>query len=231
MQSNPEASRNPHFPAGLASFIFVLAGHGGEENVVGDAEIREDGDDSANMKHQYGNLYIAASLCRSDLWLAGANSSYELYCYMSGCYTLHLLQAIGHEVCVSLLFGTCRRWVRAPLLRLLRFNGKDPPDLSSVMAILNLQLNPLPHWRLTTGLPVEPLALRLARLQETLEECNCRFVASEFSTDPLAGSYCVLRHNLHVSPVVHFICTQLGNITFWDERCNHDAVISYYIMK
>ncbi|CAM0957592.1 unnamed protein product [Alopecurus aequalis] len=112
-------------------------------------------------------------------------SSYELRCYVSGCCALNPLQAEVHDEDAFLLFGTCRRQVRASLLRFLRFNGKEPPVLSSVMDHLDLQLNPLPHRHLLTRLLVEPLALQLARLQEGMEEYDCRYVVSEFSTDPL----------------------------------------------
>jgi hypothetical protein len=100
--------------------------------------------------------------------------------------------------------------VRASSMTFLRFSGEDFTDLSSVMHILDLQLNPSPHMRLPTRLLVEPLALRLARLQEALEEYNCRFFESEFSTDPLAGSNCVLLLRQHVFSVAYCQCVHLG---------------------
>ena len=117
-----------------------------------------------------------------------------------------------------------RRRVRAPLQWILIFNGKEPPGLRSVMVHLYLQLIPQPQRLLPTQLLVEPLALRLVRLQEALEEYNYRCFESEFSTDPLAGSSCTLRHKHHVSLVVHFICVQLGNSPE-GEDCNLCIVI------
>jgi hypothetical protein len=60
-------------------------------------------------------------------------------------------------------------------MSLPRFSGEDFFDLSSVMHHLDLQLNPKPQRRLPMRLLVEPLALRLVRLQEVFEEDNCRF--------------------------------------------------------
>jgi hypothetical protein len=73
--------------------------------------------------------------------------------------------------------------------------------LSSVMLQLNLQLNPLPRSRRPTRLP-EPLALWLETLQKAPEECDCRFFESEFSPDPLTGSFRILMFS--------FLCVLLG---------------------
>ena len=130
-----------------------------------------------------------------------------------------------HDDFAFLLFGTCRRRVRASLLRFLRFSSREPPDLSSVMDIQDLQLNPSPRRRLPTRLLVEPLALRLARLREALEECNCRYFESEFLPDPLAGSGCALVHRQHASLVVYVICVHPGNFVHEGESCNGCAVM------
>ena len=143
--------------------------------------------------------------CRS----VGTSSSFEFQGYMSGGDVLFSLQATIHDEYAFLLFGTCRRRVRASLLRFLRFNGQEPPGLSSVLALLDLQLILLPHRHLSTRLLVEPLALRLARLREALEESDC-----------------TLRHNHHVSSAVLGI--KLGKPIPQDGSCNHCVVTFYF---
>ena len=157
-------------------------------------------------------------------WVSTISSS-ELHCYLSGCGALYPLQAAMYDAYVFLLFGIRRRWVRASLLWILRFNGQEPPGLSSVMAHLDLQLIPQPQRHLSTRLLVEPLALRLARLREALEECNCRYFESEFLPDPLAGSGCALVHRQHASLVVYVICVHPGNFVHEGESCNGCAVM------
>jgi hypothetical protein len=103
-----------------------------------------------------------------------------------------------------------RRQMRSSPKSLPRFSGEDFLDLSSVMHIRYLQLNHLPCLPLPTRLLVEPLALRLERLCEALEEHSCRIVASVLSTDPLAGSNCILLLRLLVLLVVHPLCVLLG---------------------
>ena len=154
-------------------------------------------------------------------WVVSAPtcSSLELHCCLSGWSTAYPLLVTVHVGCAFLLFGTSRRRVRSSLLRFLRFNSQEPTELGSVMDITYLQLNHLPHRRLPTRLLVEPLALRLARLQEALMECDCRFAASEFSSDPLIGSGCTLWH-IHCMFSVASFCAQLG-FYFRDGSCNH----------
>jgi hypothetical protein len=95
-------------------------------------------------------------------------------------------------------------------MSLPRFSGEDFVDLGSVKLPLNLQLNPQPRRRLPTRLLVEPLALRLVRLQEARGEDNCRFFPSEFSSDLLVGSNRLLRHRQFVLSVALFNCVHLG---------------------
>jgi hypothetical protein len=78
------------------------------------------------------------------------------------------------------------------------------------MRTRNVQLNRLPRLLMPTRLLVEPLALRLVRLCEALEEHSCRIVASVLSTDPLAGSDCVLLFRHLVLPVVLLFCVLVG---------------------
>jgi hypothetical protein len=59
-------------------------------------------------------------------------------------------------------------------MSLPKFSGEDFFDLSSVMHPQDLQLDPKPQRCLPTRLLVEPLALRLVRLQEAPGEDNCR---------------------------------------------------------
>jgi hypothetical protein len=172
-----------------------------------------------------------------DLCLVSISSIYELQRCMSSCGTLYSTETIAHDAYVIFVpFGLIRRRrVRAPLMPVLRFNGEDPPGLSSVMVHFDLQLIPQPHRHLPTRLLVEPLALRLVRLQEALEEYYRRFFESEFSPDPLAGSGCSLRHMLHVSSVAYLLCVQLGtrgtySVTQSQGCCNGCYVISCYIV-
>jgi hypothetical protein len=74
----------------------------------------------------------------------------------------------------------------------------------------DIQLNPKPQRRLSTWLLVEPLALRLIRLQEVPREDNCRFFPSKFSSDPLTGSNCFLRHRQYMLSVASLSCLLLG---------------------
>ena len=120
-------------------------------------------------------------------------------------------------------------------MAVLRFNGEDDdsPRLSSVMLLRDLQLNPLPRRRLPTRLLVEPLALRLVRLQEAPEEYGRRCFVSEFSPDPLAGSGCALRHVLSGYPVAFYLGVQLGTSGFClalqTQSCNEFYVLSCFI--
>jgi hypothetical protein len=82
--------------------------------------------------------------------------------------------------------------LRSSPMTLPRSSGEDPSVLSSVMLTPYLQLNFQPRWSLPSRLLVEPLALRMERLLEAPEVHSCRFISSVFSTDPLAGSDCVL---------------------------------------
>ena len=93
------------------------------------------------------------------------------------------------------------------------------------MDYLDLQLIPLPQKHLSTRLLVKPLALRLARLQEALEEYDCRCFESEFSTDPLVGSSCTLLLRI-VSSVAYLVCAQLGNFASQGEGCV-DCTVMY----
>jgi hypothetical protein len=104
-------------------------------------------------------------------------------------------QAVEHSVFVFFVSLGCirQRQLRESLMSLPRFGGEDIFDLSSVIHPQDLQLNPQPHSCLPTRLLVESLALRLVRFQEAPGEDNCRFL-SEVSSDPLAGSNCVLLH-------------------------------------
>jgi hypothetical protein len=75
------------------------------------------------------------------------------------------------------------------------------------MRTRNVQLNHLPRLSLPTRLLVEPLALRLERLCEALEEHSCRIVASMLSTDPLAGSdFILLLRHLVLPVVLFYVC-------------------------
>jgi hypothetical protein len=143
--------------------------------------------------------------------------TYELQRCMSSCGTSYSRQAAAHEAyAIFVSFELIRRRrVRAPSMPLLRFNGEDPPGLSSVMALLDLQLIPLPHRHLPVRLLVEPLALRLVRLQEATEEYDRKFDVYKFASDPLVGSGCPLCHMLHVSSVAYLLCVQLGTSGFF----------------
>jgi hypothetical protein len=61
-----------------------------------------------------------------------------------------------------------------------------------------------------TQLPAEPLAIRLATLQKSPEECDCRFFESEFSPDPLAGSFRILVLREYGVSEVYLLCVLLG---------------------
>lgn len=131
---------------------------------------------------------------------------------LSDCYTSGHLQAVVRDVfAIFVLLGLIRRRrVRASSKSFLRFSGEDFFDLSSVMHTVDLQLNPSPQMCLPMRLPVEPLALWLATLQEASEEYNCRFFVSEFSPDPLAGSNCVLLLRQHHFLVAYLQCVHSG---------------------
>jgi hypothetical protein len=95
----------------------------------------------------------------------------------SGCCIWISCQAAVHAVFAFFVPLGCirRRQIRESPMSLPRFNGEEFFDLSSVMHPQDLQLNPKPHRRPPTRLLVEPLALRLVRLQEAPGEDNCRF--------------------------------------------------------
>jgi hypothetical protein len=111
----------------------------------------------------------------------------------SGSYTADLLRIAIQVVFAFWPLGCIRRrQLRSSLMLLPRFSGEDLLVLSSVMLTPYLQLNLQPRWSLPSRLLVEPLALRMERLLEAPEVHSCRFISSVFSTDPLAGSDCVL---------------------------------------
>jgi hypothetical protein len=132
---------------------------------------------------------------------------------LQSCYhTWISLQVTDHAVLAFFVPLGCirRRQMRESPMSLPRFSGEDLFELSSVMHPQDVQLNPQPQRRLSTRLLVEPLALRLIRLQEALGEDSCRFFPSEFSSDPLTGSNCFLRHRQYVLPVAPLSCVLLG---------------------
>jgi hypothetical protein len=103
------------------------------------------------------------------------------------------LRITDQVVLVFLLLGCIRqRQLRSSPMLLPRFSEEDSSVFSSMLLHLYLQLNLLPRWSLPSRLLAEPLALRLARQLEALEVHSCRFISYVFSTDPLAGSDCVL---------------------------------------
>jgi hypothetical protein len=119
-------------------------------------------------------------------------------------YTADLLRIAIKVVCAFLpLRCIRRRQLRSSPMSLPRFSGEDPLVLSSVMHTPYLQLNLQPRWSLPSRLLVEPLALWMERLLEAPEVHSCRFISSVFSTDPLAGSDCVLpRRQLVIAMVI-----------------------------
>lgn len=85
------------------------------------------------------------------LCLISYNGFSVLQIYLSGCYKSDQVQAAVHDVFAIFTLGLIRRrWVRASSMWFLRFSGEDISDLSSVIHILDLQLNPLPQRRLPT---------------------------------------------------------------------------------
>jgi hypothetical protein len=96
--------------------------------------------------------------------------------FKSSCYIWISCQAAGHTVFAIFVPLGCihRRQMRESPMSLPRFSGEDFFNLSLVMPPQYLQLNPIPQSCLPTRLSVEPLALRLVRFQEALEEDNCR---------------------------------------------------------
>jgi hypothetical protein len=138
--------------------------------------------------------------------------SWMLSMITPGRRTPHPLQAgVQADYAIFLSLGLIRRGrVRASPMSFPRFSEEDPFVLSSVLRHLDLQLNHQPQMHQPTRLPVEPLALRLVRLPEALEECNCRFLASEFSPDTLAGSSCILPLRQFGFPAVCLLCVRLG---------------------
>jgi hypothetical protein len=126
-----------------------------------------------------------ANLCRCHSSTASRKESSS--------YTADLLRIVIMVVCAFLPLGCIRRrQLRSSPMSLPRSSGEDPSVLSSVMLTPYLQLNFQPRWSLPSRLLVEPLALRMERLLEAPEVHSCRFISSVFSTDPLAGSDCVL---------------------------------------
>ena len=147
-------------PSGLVLVFLLLANRGG---------VGEDGDGATagiGWRIDWWRCELDTTSLASLVMSTPTGSSLVLNCYLSGCCTAYLLLATVHVGRVFLLFGTGRRRVRLPMLRFLRFNSKEPPDLGSVLDISYLQLNLLPHRRRPTRLLVEPLALRLVRLRE-----------------------------------------------------------------
>jgi hypothetical protein len=148
-------------------------------------------------------------------------------------YTLMYFQAADHSVFA--FFGPLgcirRRQLRESLMSLPRFGGKDFFDLSSVICPQDLQLNPKPHSCLPMRLLVEPLALRLVRFQEAPGEHNCKFFLSEVSSDPLAGSNCVLPHrqcDFSVRPLVSVCLVGLFISDSQSSSCMSYVVIVCY---
>lgn len=108
--------------------LLVLAGHGGEGNELGVTVSWEVGGSSeSTMVH-----------CCQDLRSVCTRTSYKLHGYLSGCCVPDVKHADVHDADAFSMFGTCRRRVRSSLLRFLRFNSREPPDLSSVIALLDL---------------------------------------------------------------------------------------------
>jgi hypothetical protein len=125
-------------------------------------------------------------------------------------YTADLLKIAIKVVCAFLPHGCIRRrQLRSSPMSLPRFSGEDPSVLSSVMLTPYLQLNLQPRWSLPSRLLVEPLALRMERLLEAPEVHSCRFISFVFSTDPLAGSNCVL-----LRPQLVVITMSIANVGF-----------------
>jgi hypothetical protein len=98
---------------------------------------------------------------------------------------------------------------------------------------LDLQLNPLPQMRLLIRLLVEPLALRLVRLQEIAEEYNCRLFAFGFSPDLLTGSFYILllRHYGFLAALCQ--CVHLGTIfvnsDFQSTSCRFSYIVTLLV--
>jgi len=201
--------------------LLVLAGHGGEGIEQGVSATLGIGGSHVQKLVPAEESFVAVAFYCHCFWSFGTISSYELYGQCSGCVLLPISAAGNVGEAFSLL-GTCRRRVRASLLRFLRFSGREPLDLSSVMDIQDLQLNPSPRRRLPMRLLVEPLALRLDRLQEAPEEYDCRFCVSDFSSDPLIGSDCILQLCLLVLSALYY--TQLG-LSLSKDDCNRCTVI------
>jgi hypothetical protein len=155
---------------------------------------------------------------------------------LSGCYTSGHLQADVHDIfAIFTSLGLILRGrVRASSMSFLRFTDKDISDLSSVMHILDLQLNPSPHMCWPTWLLVEPLTLWLVRLQEALEEYNCRFFESEFSSDPLAGSNCILMLKCLELSVAYCQCVLLGtsslNFVLQSTSCVLSCIVTMFLL-
>jgi len=161
-----------------------MPGHGGvgiDQVVLATCKI---GGSSAQFLVPIVDIFLVVFTCYQAHRFVGTNSSYKLHDSCSSCCVLLHDSADANDGEAFSLLGTCRRRVRASLLRFLRFGGREPTDLSSVLDIQNLQLNPLPHGSLPTRLLVEPLALRLDWLREAPGKYDCRFRASGFSPDP-----------------------------------------------
>jgi hypothetical protein len=123
----------------------------------------------------------------------------------SDSYTVEKLRIAIQVVFAFFLPLGCihRRQLRSSPMSLPRFSREDPSvKLGGTSPYLHL--NYLPRWSLPSRLLVEPPALWLARLLEAPEDHNCRFISCVFSTDPMAGSDCVLSHRQLVSLVVFF---------------------------
>jgi hypothetical protein len=162
------------------------------------------------------------------------NSKEMVLLYLkSGCYTLISCQDASYAVFVFFVPLGCihRRQMRESPMSLPRFSGDDFFDLSSMMLPQDLQLNPKPQSCLPMRLLVEPLALWLVRFQEALGEDNCRFFLSEFSSNRLAGSNCVLRHRQCAFSVVYLAVVCLDTYFISDSEstsCMSYLIIVYY---
>jgi hypothetical protein len=126
--------------------------------------------------------------------------------FVAGFNTEDQVRIDAHFVFAIFMSLECirRRQMRSSPMSLPRFSDEDPLELSLVMHIQNVQLNHQPRLPSPTRLLVEPLALRLERLCEALEDLSCRIVASVFSMDPLIGSDYGLLLRLLV-PSVHLL--------------------------
>jgi hypothetical protein len=151
----------------------------------------------------------------------------------SGCHMLLPCQVADHAVFAFFVPLGCirRRQMRESPMSLPRFSGEDPIDLSSVRHPLDLQLNPQPQRRLPTRLLVEPLALRLVRLQEAPGEYNCRFSVRILIGPPGRLQLCSSASTV-VFSIPTFKCVQLGTCfisDFQSTSCMAYVVTVFYL--